>query len=206
MAYAGNEKYFAKWSSNLISEPSIFGFDGASAGEAAAAIKAVGYFTNTELKVNDLIWITANDPAVDMLYVSAIDGAGVVTTADAFDAAGYTIPSNTITNAMMQADSVNAANVIDAVLTKAKLATDVTDELPIFRKVITTVGGSVNESVTVTGAVTTDVVFASINTPGATPRAIVEAKVTADDTVNITWNGDPAADHKVNLLVIQGTV
>ena len=65
----------------------------------------------------------------------------------------------------------------------------------------TTAGGSSTEVVTVAGAAVGDVVVATVNTNGGTPRTIVTAKVTDDDEVTIVFSGDPAADHVVNILV-----
>ena len=75
--------------------------------------------------------------------------------------------------------------------------------MPSYQKAMlhTTAGGSATEVVTVAGAAVGDVVVATVNTNGGTPRTIVTAKVTDDDEVTIVFSGDPAADHVVNILV-----
>lgn len=72
----------------------------------------------------------------------------------------------------------------------------------VSAQLFTTVGGAAAEAITVTGAVATDVVIATINTVGAVPRTIASA-VAGANTVTITFDGDPAADHVVNLLVVR---
>lgn len=67
----------------------------------------------------------------------------------------------------------------------------------------TTAGGASSEAFTVTGAATTDMAVAFLNTPGSTPRTILSAKVTSAATVTIIFSGDPSTDHIVTLVVLR---
>lgn len=64
-----------------------------------------------------------------------------------------------------------------------------------------TVGGAAAEVVTLSGVEVGDVVCATLAEVGNTPRTIVTALVTDDDEVTVTFSGDPAADHVVNIIV-----
>lgn len=64
----------------------------------------------------------------------------------------------------------------------------------------TTVGGAASEDVAISGVLPTDVVVVTLHTAGSTPRTISKA-VAGTDEVTITFSGDPAADHIVNILV-----
>ena len=73
----------------------------------------------------------------------------------------------------------------------------------IYSGLKTTVGGAAAEVITVSGAAVGDSVHADVNTNGATPRTIVSGKVTATDTVTVTFSADPSSDHVINLSVIR---
>jgi hypothetical protein len=70
----------------------------------------------------------------------------------------------------------------------------------IAGEIYTTVGGAAAEVITVTGALATDIVVATLHTKGATPRIIVTA-ATGTDAVTVTFDGDPSTDHLVNYVV-----
>jgi len=64
----------------------------------------------------------------------------------------------------------------------------------------TTAGGAAAEVITVTGALATDVVVATLHTKGSTPRIIVTAATGTDD-VTVTFDADPSTDHLINYVV-----
>ncbi len=66
----------------------------------------------------------------------------------------------------------------------------------------TTAGGSTTEDVTLTGVTAGDVIVATVNVEGATPRKILSAEYQAADTVRVTWDGDPSTDHEFSLIAI----
>jgi len=66
----------------------------------------------------------------------------------------------------------------------------------------TTAGGDATETVTVTGALATDIVFANVQTEGSTPVTLDAVAVTAD-TVTATFSADPSTDHVWSYMVIR---
>lgn len=65
----------------------------------------------------------------------------------------------------------------------------------------TTTAATTN-NISVTGVLATDIVLATINTVGGTPRTIVSAKG-ATNQVQVTFSGDPSTDHVVAYMVIR---
>lgn len=72
----------------------------------------------------------------------------------------------------------------------------------IAADLFTTAGGDVNESITATGAVATDVAIVTINTVGATPVTVTSA-ICAADAINVVMSADPSTDHVLNYMVIR---
>lgn len=66
----------------------------------------------------------------------------------------------------------------------------------------TTAGGDATESITVSGALSTDTVIVTINTVGATPRTVTSA-VGATDAITVTLSGDPSTDHVLNYVILR---
>jgi hypothetical protein len=66
----------------------------------------------------------------------------------------------------------------------------------------TTVGGDATESITVTGALSTDTAIVTINTVGSTPRTVTSA-VGATDAITVTLSGDPSTDHVLNYVLLR---
>lgn len=64
------------------------------------------------------------------------------------------------------------------------------------------VAGATN-SVTVTGALTTDVAIVTLNTVGATLRTILTSKVSATNTLQVVFSGDPSTDHAINYAIFR---
>jgi hypothetical protein len=67
----------------------------------------------------------------------------------------------------------------------------------------TSAGGDATETWTVTGALTSDTVLVSLKTKGATPRAIVTARISAANTLEVVFDGDPSTDHVVSYAIIR---
>jgi hypothetical protein len=72
----------------------------------------------------------------------------------------------------------------------------------VFAAVVTTAGGAAAEVVAAPGVQAGDVVVATLAAEGNTPR-LIETAVAGANQVTVTFDGDPAADHEVNLLVIR---
>lgn len=66
----------------------------------------------------------------------------------------------------------------------------------------TTVAGSPTQTISVPGAVATDVVNCTVRVVGGTPRTIVSA-IAAANAITVVMSGDPAADHVLNFTAIR---
>lgn len=71
-----------------------------------------------------------------------------------------------------------------------------------FGGTFTTAGGDASETITVTGALATDIVAVTVKTAGATPRSIV-ASTAAANAINVTLSGDPSTDHVLQYVVFR---
>lgn len=102
-------------------------------------------------------------------------------------------------------DAVTTAKILNANVTKAKLATGISASHIIkFAGQPTTVGGAAAEAFTVTGALNTDLAFVQMVDNGTNNVTIVDAVVTAD-TLTVTFSGDPGADTVINYQIIRAT-
>lgn len=66
----------------------------------------------------------------------------------------------------------------------------------------TTAGGDAAESITVSGALSSDLVLVQVKTAGGTPRSIV-ASTAAAGAINVTMSGDPSTDHVLSYVVLR---
>lgn len=66
----------------------------------------------------------------------------------------------------------------------------------------TTAGGDASETITVSGALSTDLAFVVVKTAGATPRSIVAA-ASATGQINVTMSGDPSTDHVLAYQILR---
>lgn len=85
----------------------------------------------------------------------------------------------------------------------ANLATGITPSHVVkFAGKYTTLGGSATEAQTVTGVASTDVVLATLQQKGATPRTILTTAPTLN-TLTYVFSGDPSTDHIVSYQVLR---
>lgn len=68
----------------------------------------------------------------------------------------------------------------------------------------TTLGGDASETITVSGAVATDIIHVFVQTAGGTPRSIVSA-VPGTGNVVVTLSGDPSTDHILGWTALRAT-
>lgn len=66
----------------------------------------------------------------------------------------------------------------------------------------TTTGGSATEAFTVTGVLSTDIVLATLQTAGGTPRTLLTSAPTTN-TITLVFSGDPSTDHIVSYEVLR---
>lgn len=69
----------------------------------------------------------------------------------------------------------------------------------------TTTGGSATEAFTVTGVASTDIVIATMQTAGGTPRTLLTSAPTTD-TITLVFSGDPSTTHIVSYQVLRAAV
>lgn len=66
----------------------------------------------------------------------------------------------------------------------------------------TTAGGDASETITVTGAASTDIAIVTVKTAGATPRSIVAAAA-GTNSIAVTLSDDPSTDHVLQYVVFR---
>lgn len=66
----------------------------------------------------------------------------------------------------------------------------------------TTAGGDANESITVSGALASDIVLVTLHTAGSTPRTVVTAQAGAD-SIAVVMSGDPSTDHVLSYVLLR---
>lgn len=66
----------------------------------------------------------------------------------------------------------------------------------------TTAGGDANETISVSGALATDIALVTLHTVGTTPRTITTASASADQ-VDVVMSGDPSTDHVLSYVVLR---
>lgn len=97
-----------------------------------------------------------------------------------------------------------AATIANGAVSLAKLASAIQPAAVIkYTWGGQTVGGSVTENFTITGAnPSTMAAFAQMMVLGSTPRRILACVISAPNTVTLTFDGDPTNDHVVGIMVM----
>jgi hypothetical protein len=73
----------------------------------------------------------------------------------------------------------------------------------IYSGLLTTVGGAAAEDFAIEGVLPTDVVIVTLNTPGSS-AVTVDSALCDTDKITVTFSGDPADDHIINVHVLRG--
>jgi hypothetical protein len=98
---------------------------------------------------------------------------------------------------------LSSAQIADGAITLAKLATGVAPSHVVKAAgTKTTVGGSASQTITVAGALSTDIVCVTLKTVGATPRTILTATAAAGQ-INVVMSGDPSTDHVLQYALLR---
>ncbi len=66
----------------------------------------------------------------------------------------------------------------------------------------TTAGGDANESISVSGALSSDIAIVVLKTKGATPRTILTAAA-GTDAIAVEMSGDPSTDHVLSYILLR---
>ena len=151
--------------------------------DSRVTVNTSGYFPTTlNFNINDVIY-SVSDEGPQILYVVTNDP---VTVADLVDAT-VDIPADSVGTEALQDDAVVEAKIHPGSVTKGKLGSDVTTFVGIKSDTLTAASTS---TVTVTGALTTDHVWAQLTeAPTSVDKGIVGAKVTSADTVTLYCEG-----------------
>ena len=75
--------------------------------------------------------------------------------------------------------------------------------LPVLSGSKTTVGGAATETFTVTGALTSDIAVVTVSTAGASPVTVAACKVSAANTLSVTFSANPADDHVISYVLFR---
>jgi hypothetical protein len=66
----------------------------------------------------------------------------------------------------------------------------------------TSAGGDATESITVSGALSTDIAIVTLKTAGATPRTITTAAA-GSGAITVVLSGDPSTDHVISYMLLR---
>lgn len=159
---------------------------------------------NNKVQLGTLI---ANAEAVTASEVALADGTVLIGNASGAAASKSLSGAITITRegvATLGADAVaSAANVADDAVSVEHLDSGIKPSHVVkFAGKFTTLGGDADESISVAGVVATDVVLASLQDKGGTPRTLLTAKA-GTDAIALVFSGDPSTDHVVCYTVLR---
>ena len=100
---------------------------------------------------------------------------------------------------------ISSAEISDGAITLAKLAAIVAPSHVVkYAGKHTTAGGDANEQATVTGAVATDIVIATVEDSGTNTVTLLTA-APGTDVVNFVLSGDPSTDAIISYTVFRAT-
>lgn len=104
-------------------------------------------------------------------------------------------------------DAVTTAKILNANVTKAKLATGISAShiVKFASASVTTVGGAASENFTVTGAQVGDIAFVQLVDEGTNTIVIKSASVTALNTLTVDFNNDPGNDAVFAYQILRAT-
>lgn len=101
------------------------------------------------------------------------------------------------------AAAIVTADLADGAVTVSKLASALQPSHVVkFAGTFTTVGGDADETITVTGALATDLVICQVVDGGTNSVTLLEATA-AEDAVNLVLSADPSNDAIVNYIVLR---
>lgn len=192
--------YFGRVSSSdNIDAKKVWSYNGTSNGsdETVATIAASGYFDSVQqnltsgkeagiLALGDVIMIHGNDS--NGMYV--VDSITTNVTVAAFASAG------TIDTANLAGDAVTNAKIADDAVSLEQLDDGISPSHVVkYAGKESDGGGSATVAITVTGVLSTDVVFAQVE---ASTNAVEVQKVTPTaDTITVLLSGDPGASTEI---------
>lgn len=113
------------------------------------------------------------------------------------------IEDGAVTNAKLGADAVDGTKIEDDAVSLEHLDSGITpSHIVVAAGEFTTAGGDANETITVAGALATDLVHVTLHTKGASPVTILTASVSAGQ-IDVVMSGDPSTDHVLTYSVLR---
>lgn len=192
----------------IVNGPALYTYE--SADDTIAQIATPGYFdqdVGKSLCLGDFFMVTGTD-ASNMYIVDAIDPDTYEVTLASFNVSGVVATANiqdgAVTAIKLASDAVTTVKILNANVTLAKLAAGITPSHVIkFGGQLTSVGGAAAEAFTVTGAVAaTDRAFVQVVDNGPNNVTALQAVVT-NNTLTVTFSGDPGAGAVINYQLIR---
>lgn len=185
-----------------------------SAGGVATAVTVTGDVTISNTGVTSIAALSivnadiSASAAIDFSKLATltsgnilVGSAGNVPTSVTMSGDATIIASGALTIAN---DAITTVKILNANVTLAKLATGIAPAAVIkFMAQATTVGGAAAEAITVTGAVgATDRAFVQLVAPGSNTVSVSYAVVT-DNTLTVTFSGNPGNDAIINYQIVR---
>lgn len=113
------------------------------------------------------------------------------------------VTAGSVNAAALASDAVTTVKILNSNVTLAKLASGITPSHVVkYAGSFTTLGGDDTETITVTGALATDVIAVTLCVKGATPRTILTA-IPSTNTITVVFSGDPSNDHILNYTLLR---
>lgn len=113
------------------------------------------------------------------------------------------LASNSVTTAKIAADAVDNTKLADNSVSLEQLDSGIEFSHRVFAAgEFTTAGGDANESISVPGALASDLAFVFMKDDGATPRTIIAA-ASGTDAIDVIFSGDPSTDHTVTYMLLR---
>jgi hypothetical protein len=113
------------------------------------------------------------------------------------------LEDSAITTPKINADAVDGTKIADNAVSLEHLDAAITpSHIVVYAGEFTTAGGDANETITVTGALATDLVHVTLHTKGASPVTILTASASADQ-IDVVMSGDPSTDHVLTYSVLR---
>lgn len=109
---------------------------------------------------------------------------------------------NLIADIQAPAGSIGTAEIANDAITTAKLDPTTIPFIIVAAGQFTTAGGDTAESVTVTGALATDIAIASIEDNGTNNVTLLQTAA-ATNAVNFTMSANPSTDCIINYFVLR---
>lgn len=148
--------------------------------------------------------VTATELATDAVETAKIKDLNVTTgKLAALAVTTAKIAALAVTTSELGADAVTNAKIADTAVSLEHLDSGIAmSHVVKFAGKFTTLGGDANEQASVAGVVAGDIVIASLQDKGATPRTILTAKA-GTDVIDFIMSDDPSTDHIINYMVLR---